>query len=166
MSEVQQNKSASVVANQGEIVVEASYLPLQGSEYADASACGLHSIDKRPTRPQLIILTKQATAELLKMIKKRRLLHGKTLGVRIKLLSKGCGGNSYSLEYVEEQEKYDEVVEIACDGEPINIFLDPRTAFRIIGTEMGYVDTQFEKGFSFKNPREKGRCGCGKSFYY
>jgi iron-sulfur cluster assembly protein len=29
---------------------------------------------------------------------------------------------------------------------------------------MDYVEDKFHTGFTFKNPNEKGRCGCGESF--
>ena len=34
-----------------------------------------------------------------------------------------------------------------------------------LGSEMDYVDDKFQTGFVFKNPNEKGRCGCGESFH-
>ena len=33
------------------------------------------------------------------------------------------------------------------------------------GTEMDYVEEKLENGFVFRNPNEKGRCGCGESFH-
>ena len=30
---------------------------------------------------------------------------------------------------------------------------------------MDYVDNGVESGFTFDNPNEKGRCGCGESFH-
>jgi iron-sulfur cluster assembly protein len=35
----------------------------------------------------------------------------------------------------------------------------------IIGTEVDYVEDKLQSGFVFKNPNEKGRCGCGESFH-
>jgi iron-sulfur cluster assembly protein len=34
----------------------------------------------------------------------------------------------------------------------------------MIGAEMDYNDGEFEAGFTFRNPNETGRRGCGKSF--
>ena len=34
------------------------------------------------------------------------------------------------------------------------------------GTEtMDYVEEKLQSGFVFRNPNEKGRCGCGESFH-
>ena len=35
----------------------------------------------------------------------------------------------------------------------------------ILGTEMDYVEETLQSGFAFRNPNEKGRCGCGESFH-
>ena len=34
----------------------------------------------------------------------------------------------------------------------------------LIGTEMDYEEEKLKSGFVFRNPNEKGRCGCGESF--
>jgi len=65
------------------------------------------------------------------------------------------------LEYVEKERMSDEKINIAG----INIFIDPKAIIFIIGTEMDYQENPIESGFLFKNPNEKGRCGCGESFH-
>jgi iron-sulfur cluster assembly protein len=47
----------------------------------------------------------------------------------------------------------------------VTIFIDPRATMFIIGTEVDYVEDKLQSGFVFKNPNEKGRCGCGESFH-
>ena len=54
-----------------------------------------------------------------------------------------------------------EVVE--ADG--VTILIDPKATMFILGTEMDYVEDKLESGFVFRNPNEKGRCGCGESFH-
>jgi iron-sulfur cluster assembly protein len=34
----------------------------------------------------------------------------------------------------------------------------------LLGTEMDFVVEEFKSGFTFTNPNEKGKCGCGSSF--
>jgi iron-sulfur cluster assembly protein len=34
----------------------------------------------------------------------------------------------------------------------------------LIGSEMIYEENDIKSGFDFRNPNEKGRCGCGESF--
>lgn len=82
-------------------------------------------------------------------------------GVRIGVKTKGCSGMSYTLEFADEKNDFDEQLEI--DG--ITILIDPKATMFILGTEMDYVEEKLESGFVFNNPNEKGRCGCGESFH-
>ena len=77
------------------------------------------------------------------------------MALRLKLL-----WNVYT-EYVNDILKGDErFVQI----EDVKIFIDQKPLF-LIGTEMDYEENELESGFKFKNPNEKGRCGCGESFH-
>lgn len=82
-------------------------------------------------------------------------------GVRIGVRTRGCSGYAYTLEFLDIESPEDEVVE--C--KEVKIFVDPKAALFVLGTEMDYVEKNFESGFVFKNPNEKGRCGCGESFH-
>ncbi|WES32233.1 HesB/IscA family protein [Varunaivibrio sulfuroxidans] len=94
----------------------------------------------------------------------KKLLQGRdkpTAGIRIGVRTKGCSGMSYTLEFAEEKNAFDEVVET----EGVTLLIDPKATMFIIGTEMDYVEGKLETGFVFTNPNEKGRCGCGESFH-
>jgi len=84
-----------------------------------------------------------------------------SVGVKIGIRTRGCSGLSYTVEYADEVSKFDEVVE----KEGIRVLIDPKAVMFLIGTEMDYVEEQFKSGFVFRNPNEKGRCGCGESFH-
>lgn len=83
------------------------------------------------------------------------------LGLRVGINTRGCSGLSYEVEYAEEQKKFEEVVE----DKGVRIFIDPTAIMFLIGSEMDYVEDKFQSGFVFRNPNEKGRCGCGESFH-
>lgn len=84
-----------------------------------------------------------------------------SVGIRIGIRTKGCSGLSYALEFADEQNPHDEILKI----EDITILIDPKAVLFILGTEMDYVEEKMQSGFVFRNPNEKGRCGCGKSFH-
>ncbi|MEX2201318.1 MAG: iron-sulfur cluster assembly accessory protein [Dongiaceae bacterium] len=94
----------------------------------------------------------------------RALIEGRgkpTAGIRIGVRSKGCSGLSYTLEFADEKSPFDEVVE----AHGVTLLIDPKAMMFILGTEMDYVEEQLQSGFVFRNPNEKGRCGCGESFH-
>lgn len=105
-----------------------------------------------------IEITEAALGRVKYLLEKR----GKpSAGIRIGLRTKGCSGLSYTLEYADDRHPMDEVLE--KDG--ITILIDPKATLFILGTEMDFVEEKMQSGFVFRNPNEKGRCGCGKSFH-
>ncbi len=106
----------------------------------------------------LMSITDVAAGRIMAMLEKR----GKpSAGVRIGVRTKGCSGMSYTLEFADEINEFDEVGE----DKGITIIVDPKAIMFIVGTEMDFVEEKLETGFVFRNPNEKGRCGCGESFH-
>jgi len=109
-------------------------------------------------RPQPITVTDAAVERV------KALLAGRgrpSAGVRIGIQTKGCSGLSYTLEFADEPGPFDERVDVSG----ITLLIDPKATMFILGTEMDYVEERLERGFVFRNPNEKGRCGCGESFH-
>jgi iron-sulfur cluster assembly protein len=108
---------------------------------------------------QVLTVTDSAAAQIKSLIAQAP--EGQpVIGLRIGVQAGGCSGMSYFMEYASEQNPMEEVVE----DKGVKIFVDQRALLYLIGTEMDYADGQFESGFTFRNPNETGRCGCGKSF--
>jgi iron-sulfur cluster assembly protein len=83
------------------------------------------------------------------------------LGIRIGVSTQGCSGLSYTMDFAKEAADGDSVVE--QDG--VTILLDPEASPYIEGTEIDWEEDSLASRFVFRNPREKGRCGCGESFH-
>jgi len=86
---------------------------------------------------------------------------GKAIGVRISVKSRGCSGLSYAVDYADARKPMDEVVE----DKGVTVLIDPAAVMFMIGTEIDFVEDKLQSGFVFRNPNEKGRCGCGESFH-
>ncbi len=109
-------------------------------------------------RPQAMTVTDAAADRIRALLAKR----GKpSVGIRVGVRSRGCSGLTYTLEYADEKGKFDELVE----QKGVTVLIDPKASMFIIGTEMDFVDDKLQSGFTFHNPNEKGRCGCGESFH-
>ena len=109
-------------------------------------------------RMQPMTLTDAAAEQVKALISTR---DKPTAGVRIGVRSQGCSGMSYTLEFADDKNDFDEILE----DKGVTILIDPKAAMFIIGTQMDFVKDKLKTGFVFNNPNEKGRCGCGESFH-
>jgi iron-sulfur cluster assembly protein len=113
----------------------------------------------RPRRalPPLMTLS-DAAAERL------RALYAKGDGsklLRVAVSTKGCSGMSYEIDWVDAAGPADEVV----TDKDVTVLVDRKATLFLIGTVMDYEKKAMSAGFTFTNPNEKGRCGCGESFH-
>ena len=108
--------------------------------------------------PAVMSLSDSAAERVKALLSKR----GKpSVGIRVGIRTKGCSGLSYTIEYADEKGKFDEVVE----QKGVTVLIDPKAVMFLIGTQMDYVEEKLKSGFTFVNPNEKARCGCGESFH-
>jgi len=109
------------------------------------------------SKNQVMQLTDNA-AEQVKILLADR---GKpSIGVRVGVKSGGCSGLKYFVEYADEKNPFDEMIQ----DKGVTILIDPKALMYLLGTQMDFVSEQFKSGFTFTNPNEKGKCGCGSSF--
>ncbi len=109
--------------------------------------------------PGAVITLTEAAAQRARMLIDKS--DKPVLGLRVGVKARGCSGMSYFVEYAEAPKKFEDVVE----DKGVKIFVDPAATMFLLGSEMDYVEDKFQTGFVFKNPNEKGRCGCGESFH-
>jgi len=111
----------------------------------------------RRALPQLMTLSDGAAERLRGLYAKGQ--EGKLLRISVK--TKGCSGLSYDLGWVDAPGPGDEVV----TDKGLTVLVDRKATLFLIGTEMDYEVKSMSAGFTFRNPNEKGRCGCGESFH-
>ena len=81
-------------------------------------------------------------------------------GLRIGVKGGGCSGMTYTLNFVENNKEGDTIIE----SENIKLFVDGKSLFYLMGTELDFSDGLNGKGFVFNNPNAAKTCGCGESF--
>lgn len=113
----------------------------------------------RPKRalPPLMRLTDAAAERLQGLYAKGQ----QGMLLRISVNTKGCSGLSYVMNWVAEPGPGDEVVV----DKGLTVLVDRKASLFLIGSEMDYEVKALTSGFTFHNPNEKGRCGCGESFH-
>ena len=107
--------------------------------------------------PPLMSLTEGAAERLRSLYAKGE--HGKLLRISVK--TKGCSGLSYDLSWTDAAAPSDEVI----TDRGVTVLIDRKATLFLIGTVMDYEVKAMTSGFTFTNPNEKGRCGCGESFH-
>jgi iron-sulfur cluster assembly protein len=108
-------------------------------------------------RPAAITLTANAQARIEELMAKAP--EG-AVGVKLSTPRRGCSGLAYSVDYVTEENRFDEKIETPGG----TFYVDGGSILYLIGSTMDWVEDDFAAGFVFENPNAKGACGCGESF--
>jgi len=107
-------------------------------------------------RPQVVRLT-EAAAERIKAVMAKA--ESPIAAVRVGVKNGGCAGMAYTMEYAEQINPLDEVVE----DKGVRILIDPKAVLFLLGTEMDYRVDKLSAQFVFNNPNQTSACGCGES---
>jgi len=105
-----------------------------------------------------IQLTEKAAEKIRSLMADQNTPEG--TGLRVKVVGGGCSGMSYSINLEPAAAPADKIFE----SQGLKVFLDPKSALFITGTEVDWQESMMGAGFAFKNPLAKGSCGCGSSF--
>ena len=111
----------------------------------------------RRERPKALTLTDAAAARVQEIIARSET---PVVGIRVGVKNAGCAGLSYTMEYAQAAQPFEEVVE----DKGVKILIDPKAIMFLLGTTMDYKVDKLKSGFEFVNPNEVERCGCGESF--
>lgn len=104
-----------------------------------------------------VTMTDRAVAQISKLMAAKG-----HQGLRIGVKKGGCAGMEYTMDYVDEVDPHDEIVE--RDG--ARIIIAPMAQMFLFGTEVDYQTSLLESGFRFKNPNVVDECGCGESIKF
>jgi len=104
-----------------------------------------------------VTLTPTAAAQVAKLMARDG-----SKGLKIGVKKGGCAGMEYTMDYVDEIDANDVVVE--QDG--ARVIIAPMAQMFLFGTEIDYEVSLLESGFKFRNPNVVEACGCGESIKF
>lgn len=105
-----------------------------------------------------INITEKAAKEVVQIRKENNI--PEDYGLRVGVKGGGCSGLSYTLGFDAEAREGDSIIV----DKGIKLFVDGKSLFYLMGTELDFSDGLNGKGFIFNNPNAKKTCGCGESF--
>jgi iron-sulfur cluster assembly protein len=85
---------------------------------------------------------------------------GEDYFVRVSVVSGGCSGLSYKMEFDNNQKPSDQIFE----DKGMKIVTDMKSVLYLFNTVLEYSDGLNGKGFFFENPNASRTCACGESF--
>lgn len=80
--------------------------------------------------------------------------------VRVSVVSGGCSGLSYKMDFDNESQPNDQVFE----DNGVKVVTDLRSFLYLCNTTLEFSGGLEGKGFHFVNPNAARTCGCGESF--
>ncbi|MBT8221204.1 MAG: iron-sulfur cluster assembly accessory protein [Bacteroidia bacterium] len=93
-----------------------------------------------------------------------KLLGDESLGddyfIRVSVVSGGCSGLTYKMDFDNKIEAADQVFE----DNGMKIVTDTKSVLYLFNTTLEFSGGLNGKGFYFNNPNASRECGCGESF--
>ena len=80
--------------------------------------------------------------------------------VRVSVVSGGCSGLSYKMDFDNESKPMDQEFE----DKGVKLVTDLKSFLYLVNTTLQFSDGLNGKGFYFENPNASRSCGCGESF--
>ena len=105
-------------------------------------------------------ITVNITDKAIEKAKELVSLNDNSIGLRVEIQKGGCSGMTYNVVHAVEYNSQDEIIK----KNGVTFVIDPSAVLFIIGSTIDWKEDQFKRGFTFENPNEAARCGCGESF--
>ena len=80
--------------------------------------------------------------------------------VRVSVVSGGCSGLTYKMDFDNEVKAGDQIFE----DKGMKLVTDRKSVLYLVSTILEYSDGLEGKGFHFMNPNASRTCACGESF--
>ena len=105
-----------------------------------------------------ITISSKAIKEIHKIMEENNFTQD--VGLRVGVKGGGCSGLTYSMGFDPEFREGDTIIE----QDDIKLYVDGKSLFYLMGTELDFTSGLNGKGFVFNNPNAIKTCGCGESF--
>jgi iron-sulfur cluster assembly protein len=105
-----------------------------------------------------ITISSKAIKEIHKIMEENNFTQD--VGLRVGVKGGGCSGLTYSMGFDPESRDGDTIIE----QDDIKLYVDGKSVFYLMGTELDFTSGLNGKGFVFNNPNAIKTCGCGESF--
>lgn len=107
----------------------------------------------------MILVSENAQKRVLQIMQESN-YNPKEYFLRVSVVSGGCSGLSYKLDFDNELKPKDQEFE----DKGIRIVTDLRSFLYLVNTTLEFSDGLNGKGFYFNNPNASRSCSCGESF--
>ena len=105
-------------------------------------------------------ITVNITDKAIEKAKELVSLNDNSIGLRVEIQKGGCSGMTYNVVHAVKYNSQDEIIK----KNGVTFVIDPSAVLFIIGSTIDWKEDKFKRGFTFENPNETARCGCGESF--
>ena len=105
-------------------------------------------------------ITVNITDKAIEKAKELVSLNENSIGLRVEIQKGGCSGMTYNVVHASKCNSQDEIIK----KNGVTFVIDPSAVLFIIGSTIDWKEDKFKRGFTFENPNETARCGCGESF--
>ena len=81
--------------------------------------------------------------------------------VHLSVREAGCSGLEYVMDYADKAQSSD----LVCEFDGFTLYVDEESYKKaLVGLEIDYEQDMLSSAFVYRNPNQKGECGCGVSF--
>ena len=112
------------------------------------------------TTENAIFISEKAKERIRHLMQEAGVADDPSYFVRVGVVSGGCSGLSYKLDFDNQLKPADQ--EFEYNG--VKVVTDLKSFLYLVNTVLEYSEGLNGKGFYFNNPNASRPCGCGESF--